>query len=161
MAKRTRRALMVPVNDPDQIPKFKDETEEVAFWDTHSIGPGMIERGPVADDEMPPVRRATASRIVSARFEADTINRLRDLATQRGMGYQTLMKQFVVERLYEEEKRAGRIGLSGAGRALSEAQETANSTIGRESDKVCEEVVGHASGAAEAMRPAKPRREPR
>ena len=39
------------------------------------------------------------------RFEDDTVTRLKVLAERKGMGYQTLLKEFVVERLYEEEKR--------------------------------------------------------
>ena len=35
------------------------------------------------------------------------IGRLKTLATLHNTGYQTLLKEFVVERLYEEEKRAG------------------------------------------------------
>jgi hypothetical protein len=44
---------------------------------------------------------------ISLRLDRFTIQRLTALATLRGTGYQTLLKQFVVERLYEEEKRAG------------------------------------------------------
>lgn len=39
------------------------------------------------------------------RFDEFTLRRLKDLARRRNTGYQTLLKQFVAERLYEEEKR--------------------------------------------------------
>jgi len=42
---------------------------------------------------------------VAVRFDEFTIKRLKDLAARRNTGYQTLLKEFVVERLYEEEKR--------------------------------------------------------
>jgi hypothetical protein len=35
------------------------------------------------------------------------MTRLRALAALRNTGYQTLMKEFIVERLYEEERREG------------------------------------------------------
>jgi hypothetical protein len=35
------------------------------------------------------------------------LKRLRALAALRNTGYQTLLKEFIVERLYEEEKREG------------------------------------------------------
>jgi hypothetical protein len=41
------------------------------------------------------------------------LRRLKALAALRNTGYQTLLKQFVVERLYEEERRAGIIDASG------------------------------------------------
>lgn len=44
---------------------------------------------------------------IALRLDRFTLKRLRALATLRGVRYQTLLKQFVVERLYEEEKRAG------------------------------------------------------
>jgi hypothetical protein len=42
---------------------------------------------------------------IAVRFDEFTIKRLKDLAALRNTGYQTLLKEFVVERLYEEEKR--------------------------------------------------------
>lgn len=44
---------------------------------------------------------------IAVRFDQSTLHRLRTLATLRNKGYQTLLKEFVVERLYEEEKREG------------------------------------------------------
>jgi hypothetical protein len=44
---------------------------------------------------------------IAIRFDRFTLQRLKALAALRNTGYQTLLKEFVVERLYEEEKRAG------------------------------------------------------
>jgi predicted DNA binding CopG/RHH family protein len=44
---------------------------------------------------------------IAVRFDEFTLKRLRALAARRNTGYQTLLKEFVVERLYEEEKREG------------------------------------------------------
>ncbi|HXC23077.1 MAG TPA: hypothetical protein VNU28_00715 [Solirubrobacteraceae bacterium] len=44
---------------------------------------------------------------IAIRFDEFTLKRLRVLAARRNTGYQTLLKEFVVERLYEEEKREG------------------------------------------------------
>ncbi len=44
---------------------------------------------------------------IALRLDRFTIERLKALGKLRGTGYQTMLKQFVVERLYEEEKRAG------------------------------------------------------
>ena len=44
---------------------------------------------------------------IAIRFDRFTLNRLKALAAARNTGYQTLLKEFVIERLYEEEKRAG------------------------------------------------------
>ena len=99
------------VNDTSQIPPFADEEEERIFWATHWIGPGMIVDE--ADDPDPllaavPVRPRT--RPIPIRFDADTLARLKALAARKGVDYQTLLRTFVMERLYEEEKRAGILG---------------------------------------------------
>jgi hypothetical protein len=44
---------------------------------------------------------------IAIRFDRFTLKRLRALAASRNTGYQTLLKEFVIERLYEEEKREG------------------------------------------------------
>jgi hypothetical protein len=44
---------------------------------------------------------------IAIRFDQFTLTRLKALAALHNTGYQTLLKEFVVERLYEEEKRAG------------------------------------------------------
>jgi hypothetical protein len=44
---------------------------------------------------------------IAVRFDQFTVTRLKALAALRNTGYQTLLKEFVIERLYEEEKRAG------------------------------------------------------
>ena len=104
-----RNQPKVEVNSPDEIPAFRDECEEHEFWKTHAMGAGMFENvGPIADDELPPVRPRT--RPVAIRFDGDTLRRLKAVAAKKGIGYQTLPKQFVLERLSEEEKRDGMLG---------------------------------------------------
>ena len=44
---------------------------------------------------------------IAVRFDQFTLMRLKALAAARNTGYQTLLKEFVIERLYEEEKREG------------------------------------------------------
>lgn len=44
---------------------------------------------------------------IAVRFDQFTLTRLKALAALRNTGYQTLLKEFIVERLYEEEKREG------------------------------------------------------
>jgi predicted DNA binding CopG/RHH family protein len=44
---------------------------------------------------------------ISVRMEEDLMARLKALAAIKGIGYQNLMRQFVADRVYEEEKREG------------------------------------------------------
>jgi hypothetical protein len=64
------------------------------------------ERGRRGHTTRPPRTRGRTTPI-AVRFDEFTIKRLKDLAARRNTGYQTLLKEFVVERLYEEERREG------------------------------------------------------
>jgi hypothetical protein len=90
----------------EDVPEFASEAEEAEFWSTHALGEGLLqESGPPPEGLLPPPRARSTPTAV--RFDADTIARLKALASRRNKGYQTLLKEFVCERLYEEEKREG------------------------------------------------------
>ena len=100
-------ARLKVIDSLEDIPSFGSEAEEAAFWDTHEMSDGLWESLPSADTELPPPRPRT--RPVAVRFDQDTIERLKTVANRKHKGYQTLLKEFVMERLYEEEKREGLI----------------------------------------------------
>jgi hypothetical protein len=54
-----------------------------------------------------PARARGRTTPIAVRFDEFTIKRLKQLAERRNTGYQTLLKEFVIERLFEEEKREG------------------------------------------------------
>ncbi len=104
------RARKTVVHAWEEVPKtFASEAEESAFWATHELGEELLDRmGSDVDPRLPSPRPRT--RPIAIRFDEDTIKRIKALATRRRKGYQTLLKEFVSERLYEEEKREGVIG---------------------------------------------------
>ncbi|PNY81272.1 CopG family antitoxin [Deinococcus koreensis] len=104
---------LILINDPSDIPTFASEAEEAEFWATHELGDGLFDlaaRNPEAADLLArlPKRSRHAgrqSKSTSLRLSADLERRLRHLAEVKGTSYQTLLKEFVLERVYEEEKR--------------------------------------------------------
>ena len=103
-----------------QVPRFSSEAEEAEWWQTHSLGQELLdEMGPVplSEDEASQPRPRT--RPVGVRFDEWTLQRLKRLAVRRHKGYQSLLKEFIIERLYEEEKRDGLIGNSHSGSIVS------------------------------------------
>lgn len=99
---------MIEIQRLEDVPEFESEAEEREFWDTHSFSEELLEQLLEPEpDWMPPVRPRTKP--VAVRFDSDTLTRLKTLARKRHKGYQTLLKEFVMERLYEEEKREGLI----------------------------------------------------
>lgn len=98
----------VPLRDPLEVPEDMSEEEAREFWDTHDITEEYVEKaGPPPEGILPPATRRPRTRPVGVRFDDDVIRRLKAVAKRKHKGYQTLLKEFVVERLYEEEKREG------------------------------------------------------
>ncbi len=94
------------VNSRDEIPSFKNEEEEHEFWAGHTLSDEFWEdAAPIPEGELPPPRPRKTP--VSVRFDDDLINRLKALAAKKDIGYQSLLRRFVAERVYEEEKREG------------------------------------------------------
>lgn len=107
MTKTKRR--MKTIHRWDDVPAFSSEQEESAFWATHELSDELLAgMRPDADAKLPAPRPRT--RPIAVRFDETTLRRVKALATRRGTGYQTLLKEFVTERLYEEEKREGIVG---------------------------------------------------
>ncbi len=105
MARKDTRTMQ-PVERVEDIPAFANEDDEHRYWATHSLGDAILnEMEPIEDAGFPASRPRT--RPVPIRLSEDIVTRAKVLAARRHTGYQTLIKEFIVERLYEEEKRAG------------------------------------------------------
>jgi hypothetical protein len=105
---------MQKVNRWEEVPEFASEAEEHIFWSTHELGPALLDQmGPPEPGSVPPPRlRADhldqpRTRPVAIHLDGDVLRRLRNVAAKKGKSYQTLLQEFVLERLYEEEKREG------------------------------------------------------
>lgn len=107
MSSLNQATKLTEIESWEDVPAFESEQEEREFWSTHSLGEGVLRRGPVTDPRLPPARPRTTP--VAVRFDADVVARLKAVAAKKHKGYQTLLKEFVSERLYEEEKREGLI----------------------------------------------------
>lgn len=95
---------MKPVKTPHEVPQNMTDDESAAYWDSHEITEDFLAHArSLEESEMPPTR--TEAKTITVRFDTDTLERLQHLARQKHKGYQTLLKQFVIERLYEEEKK--------------------------------------------------------
>lgn len=103
------KARLSEYDSYDDIPVFANEADEAEWWATHGPSEKFFRDNPdaIIEDypDLPPPRPRTSP--VSVRFDASTVRRLRAVAERKHKGYQTLLKEFVLERLYEEEKREG------------------------------------------------------
>jgi hypothetical protein len=81
-----------------RIPEFATLEEEAAFWDTHSTAD--------YEGEFTPVRARFAKRLsegLTIRLDPETLEQLRTMAHERGIGPTTLIRMWVLERLKEKE----------------------------------------------------------
>ncbi len=113
MSKTSRFATnLITVHSLDDIPDFTTEAEEADFWGTHTLSDELLERAShVEDPLLPPPGTAFG---LSLGFSADVASRLRALAKKKRLDYVAMTRAFVMERLYEEEKREGIVGDSKA-----------------------------------------------
>ncbi len=86
-----------------RIPTFKSDQEEAEFWDTHDSTDYLGDTEPAEStfEDARPQKRS-----ISLRIDGDAIDALKDIAGRKGIGYQTLIRMWVMERL-EKETEAG------------------------------------------------------
>jgi predicted DNA binding CopG/RHH family protein len=102
----SRARPKVVIHSWSEVPAFASEAEEAEFWATHALGDELLDQmDETPEGLLPPARPRT--RPIAVRFDESTVRRIKALAARRHKGYQTLLKEFVAERLYEEEKREG------------------------------------------------------
>lgn len=93
-----------PIDSPGDIPAGLSDEERMAFLEERGVSEYFLDNVEEAPEEERPRPR---TRPINIRFDDFTLGRLKDLAKSRNVGYQTLLKEFVLERLYEEERRQG------------------------------------------------------
>lgn len=79
----------------NQIPDFEDEKDEAAFWASHSLDPRLMNTA---------IQRQTVreSTTITLRFDPQMLSRIKRLARHRYLNYQSMIKQWLAERLEEE-----------------------------------------------------------
>jgi hypothetical protein len=82
----------------EQIPAFKDEAEEAAFWIDHQLAPGLMR----ASEHVPDSRESTT---ITLRFDPRMLSRIKRMARSRFLNYQSMMKQWLAERLEDELRK--------------------------------------------------------
>lgn len=90
------------ITSRDEIPENMSESEAAEFWSTHTMSEALLEASIIEDDQELPKKKSVP---ISIRIDEDLLQRIRSLANDRKKGYQTLMKEFLIERTYEEEKK--------------------------------------------------------
>ncbi len=93
-----------------KMPKFKSEKEEARFWDTHSPLDYPDEFADVKEPfKFAPAllrkaarRREERKRSLTLRMGQPQIDLAKVIAKYKGLGYQTLMRMWVIEGIHKE-----------------------------------------------------------
>ncbi|GAK41538.1 hypothetical protein TCA2_4029 [Paenibacillus sp. TCA20] len=91
------------ITSRDQIPEHMSDAEAAEFWSNHYMSDELLESSIIEEEDYDLPRRKSLA--ISVHLDEDLIQRIRTLAKQRNKSYQTLIKEFLIERTYEEEKK--------------------------------------------------------
>jgi predicted DNA binding CopG/RHH family protein len=79
------------------IPDFESKDEEAAYWHEHELDSKLM----VSSTHKPDSRESTT---ITLRFDPRMLARIKRLARSRYLNYQSMMKQWLAERIEEENK---------------------------------------------------------
>ena len=80
-----------------EIPDFSSEADEAQFWEGHELAPSLMK----ASEHVPDSRESTT---ITLRFDPRMLSRIKRIARERFLNYQSMMKQWLAERLEAEQR---------------------------------------------------------
>ncbi|MCW1925659.1 BrnA antitoxin family protein [Luteolibacter arcticus] len=89
---------MQPIARWSDIPIFDDEEAEARFWETHELEARLMS-GSIHE---PDSRESTT---ITLRFDPRMLSRIKRIARSRFLNYQSMMKQWLAERLEDELRK--------------------------------------------------------
>jgi predicted DNA binding CopG/RHH family protein len=88
---------MKKITDWTQLPEFADENSEAAFWLQHQLDVRLMSSALQRQD----VRESTT---ITLRFDPRMLARIKRIARSRYLNYQSMIKQWLSERLEQENR---------------------------------------------------------
>jgi predicted DNA binding CopG/RHH family protein len=86
------------ITDWEKVPVFDNLNDEAQFWNEHQIGQRLMQTSLAGTD-------TNESTTITLRIDPRMLSRLKRLARQRYLNYQSMLKQWVAERLERELDR--------------------------------------------------------
>jgi predicted DNA binding CopG/RHH family protein len=93
----TTNAPLATVRAWKEVPAFEDERAEAKFWSSHQLD-GRLMHGSM---HRPDVRESTT---ITLRFDPRMLSRIKRIARRRYLNYQSMIKQWLSERMEAELK---------------------------------------------------------
>lgn len=92
---------MNPIASWDEVPLFDNEQAEAAFWADNRLDLRLMEATVAASSEI------SESVSITLRMDPRMLSRIKRLARSRYLNYQSMMKQWVSERMEQELRERG------------------------------------------------------
>ena len=89
---------MLTITRWSDIPDFADEAEEARYWEEHELDARLM----VASVHQADSRESTT---ITLRFDPRMLSRIKRIARSRFLNYQSMMKQWLAERLEDEMRK--------------------------------------------------------
>lgn len=87
---------MKSIQSWSDIPSFETDEEEAAFWMEHELDAKLMS----SSTHQPDSRESTT---ITLRFDPRMLARIKRLARSRFLNYQSMMKQWLAERIEQEQ----------------------------------------------------------
>ena len=88
-----------------EVPDFASRAEEAEYWTNHSLSGRLLANSRHDSD-------GKESTTITLRFDPRMLSRIKRMARSRYLNYQSMIKQWLSERLEEEIRKAGPEGRS-------------------------------------------------
>ena len=83
------------ITEWEEIPQFACEHDEAKFWVQHRLDPKLMHRSVVGADQ-------SESTTITLRMDPRMLARIKRLARSRYLNYQSMIKQWISERMEDE-----------------------------------------------------------
>lgn len=83
----------------EQIPEFDSREQEAEFWSKNGLGAQLMANSRHESD-------GKESTTITLRFDPRMLSRIKRMARSRYLNYQSMMKQWLSERLEEEMRKS-------------------------------------------------------
>ena len=89
---------MKQISDWEEVPQFDGEAAEAAYWADTGVAPRLMELALAQSGD------GIESVTISLRMDPRMLSKIKRLARSRYLGYQSMIKQWMIERLEQETK---------------------------------------------------------
>ena len=89
---------MNQISDWEEVPQFDGEAAEATYWASTGVAPRLMELALAQSGE------GIESVTISLRMDPRLLSKIKRLARSRYLGYQSMIKQWMSERLEQETK---------------------------------------------------------